>query len=110
MGGARCYAGLPNNPNYDLPALPSNPCPVGLEEFEEKKEEVVIYPNPASGYVTIKANTFIDAHIVIYDISGKQVYSGHHKTFSVKDLANGVYTIKVICEDATFTKKIIVLK
>ncbi len=111
LGGARTYFGLPNNPNYDLPALASNPCPVAMEELESETSKIVIYPNPASDVVNITTEKKEIPHIIITDCSGNKVCDAHGRQISLKELSNGVYAVHVIVANKTLgIKKLVVLK
>ena len=61
-------------------------------------EALIVYPNPASGIVTI-AGTSAKGNLVIYDVTGKQISSyrlnGTVQTIDVSGLANGIYIASV---------------
>jgi len=70
-----------------------------------------IYPNPVSDIVTVEtlhSNENFD--MWVYDLSGRNIMSFFNiseiKTFSVKDLLNGIYIIKIKSNDRVFTGKL----
>jgi len=57
----------------------------------------MLYPNPATDYITIQAKNFDNAPFVMYDITGRKIISGtlNGTTTNVSALPAGVYTLKV---------------
>ena len=82
-------------------------CNIGLSEIT--KIPVQVYPNPATNFIQIKAEQEIN--VVIYDMMGKVVYQsttpGQLQNISLSEWAVGVYTYRVIAENATTTGKFI---
>ncbi len=77
-------------------------CTVGIHE-QTYESEVAIYPNPASEklFVMLADQSDIEnANIEIYDALGKLVYNKAIQTqqteLTINDLANGVYSVKII--------------
>jgi hypothetical protein len=83
----------------------------GINETENLKEKIKIYPNPAKGLLnlTLVGNLKI-TNIVLYDISGKLVktYSATERELSIKGLSSGQYLLKLNSEKGIITKKVIV--
>jgi hypothetical protein len=76
-----------------------NPC-TGIDELTENS--ISIYPNPSFGFVRIALNTQFatNSKIAIYDALGKLV-STHElgnkiNTLNISELANGMYTYKIL--------------
>ncbi|MDP1727047.1 MAG: T9SS-dependent M36 family metallopeptidase [Bacteroidota bacterium] len=88
--------------------------PSGIE-VNLKANNVEIYPNPTHGMITIeiKGSTTID-RISVFDLTGKLVYSNSEKIQTAKTsidlsgLSNGVYFIRAIADDCTYTQKIVI--
>ncbi|UOE40909.1 S8 family peptidase [Chryseobacterium suipulveris] len=60
-----------------------------------KADEIVLYPNPASDYLSIKSKNKI-LKSEIYDVSGKQVKTfNNEQTIRIHDLPAGTYIIKI---------------
>ena len=77
----------------DATAVFSEDCAtVGIKE--EIENTISIYPNPAQNTVTVQTNNKISG-IEIYSIEGKLVQTETNSTFSVANLPNGIYILKV---------------
>ena len=81
----------------------------GINETENQKEKIKIYPNPAKGLLnlTLVGNLKIN-NMVLYDISGKLVktYSATERELSIKGLSSGQYLLKLNTEKGIITKKV----
>lgn len=77
-------------------------------------EEVTLYPNPNNGLFTLNlGSNFSDATtIAIHDLSGKQVYqtvTGNQSVqINARDLASGMYMVKIQGESGVAVKRFIV--
>lgn len=68
-----------------------------------------VYPNPASGMVTIDAGNTVLTSVELFSTLGGQVYASDNTTsVDVSTLAKGVYFLKLNGEGASATKKLIV--
>ncbi len=93
--------------------------PVSIDDFENiPKKEYSIFPNPTNGIVNVElvsGNTKQLINIIVYDMSGLNVYSTQQygKSLHILDLrsySNGIYTLRIEYEPDKFvTKKIIKL-
>jgi photosystem II stability/assembly factor-like uncharacterized protein len=88
---------------------------VGINEImDNRKNDLVIYPNPASESVVIHyPQTGAEkSQIHVFDLMGKQLYSGilenSDGNISVSGYPNGIYFIQVSSENCTMIKKLIV--
>ena len=79
-----------------------------------KTQDFEMYPNPSKGQVTldfIKMKTEQPIKVEIYDLSGRQMYSGNTLSSSLKvdnsSWASGMYICRVYNEGSILTKKII---
>lgn len=74
-----------------------DPPPVGLKENTQQKLHVNVYPNPSSGWVTIKAETVKGFTVIVSDITGKEVFyaADSAEEINLEHLNNGLYFIKV---------------
>jgi hypothetical protein len=80
--------------------------PTGAETVEIAKEDIAIYPNPASDRIFIEVNE--PTNVGIYSITGKlikhkMVYS-KHDFIDVSDLSNGIYLIRSAGSDLLVKK------
>lgn len=82
---------------------------VGVEEME--KENITVYPNPATSNFTVKLNGDENAHIQLFNLVGQQVYSetaANTTTINVSNLKAGIYMLKVSQNGKIYTSKVIV--
>jgi hypothetical protein len=89
---------------------------VGLDETE-LDHEIVVFPNPTSGQVTIELSGYVNgsADLQIYDLMGRNVYN--EKMFATDNFAeshpdlsflpNGQYIIKITSQDSVYTQEFI---
>lgn len=73
---------------------------------ESFSSDIVIYPNPSSSEVSIKSSSEIH-EVIIFDALGKIVQQEATATFSVANLANGVYTFAIKSDRSTETKRFV---
>ena len=78
---------------------------VGVEDFTL---ETTVYPNPATDVININTTENVQ-RVEIFNMQGQLVKfeTGEVTSFSVKDLANGVYTLKLTTDNGTSMHKII---
>ncbi len=65
----------------------------GINNF--KVESLIVYPNPATDYITIKNNENLTA-VSIYSVNGQMVYniSNPSSKINISSLTSGTYTLK----------------
>ena len=80
-------------------------------------ESVSIYPNPLmkDNKLTIKLASSITAKIYMYDVTGKLAITDemdnlNRKQIDTSILTNGVYFLQLVTDNATITRKIIIMK
>jgi PKD repeat protein len=82
---------------------------VGINELNQNS--VNVFPNPATDNITVQANSNIK-QIYIYNVTGQlvinQTVNTKKITLSVSGLSTGVYSLKAILDNGTFTKKIVI--
>ena len=89
---------------------------VQQEEEKPELEDFRVYPNPTNGFINVflPGKILVEYEIVIIDPSGKEVvhkrniYSSFPFRFNAENLEKGVYLVKIITEDDSITRKIIV--
>ncbi len=77
--------------------------------------QVNIYPNPANSTLYLKFETARTVQLSLWDAQGRlvlrQQYVGSSAILDLTDLPQGVYTLRLLCDNnSTLTKKIVVLK
>jgi hypothetical protein len=120
LGGARTYFGLPNNPDYDMPALAGSPCDTltGIDESVTLNQ-----PELFVTYVPQWQKLFVNAQklkgkkylLNIIDLSGKIIYREpgnlsspyFTKDIYLPDLSSGMYVVSLQTEQETLPAKFI---
>lgn len=108
--------GIWQNSNYDgslmlHPLFKYNDAIIGVDEVENEKSVIKIYPNPSQGIFYVKTSQTIEAHV--YDLLGNLVAhfpKQRHTSFNLNSLTNGVYFIHLTGEKNNLVEKIIISK
>lgn len=90
--------------------------PIGVNDYANKLEKPLIYPNPSNGnfIVELKANYYSNAQINIYDIIGHLVHSSTinatKTSLNLNHLKQGMYLLSISNNNKTtpFVEKIII--
>lgn len=77
-------------------------------------ENIDVYPNPSTGAITIAAESVIKT-VKVYDVLGNLIASqngNNSKTyaFNLGEKSNGIYLVKVLTDNGTSTKRIVLNK
>jgi bilirubin oxidase len=73
-------------------------------------ENVRVYPNPSSDYVTIEmSETGSITHISLLDINGKKIktFTNNQKQLNISQLHSGLYFLKIETNNSVLVKKLI---
>jgi hypothetical protein len=70
-------------------------------------DQLQIYPNPASGELTIESSDLRVEKVEIFDIAGKTVFTSHEPTLNISQLPAGAYFVKIKTDKGEWTKKVI---
>lgn len=92
-----------------------------INSIEEPSEKLKVYPNPTSGNCTIRyfVSESSECQIMVFDINGRRIAhpivgfqtAGFHQVdFEYKDIPNGIYLIKFVNNQESFTVKSILSK
>ena len=91
-----------------------------VAEIKSIQKDVLVYPNPSNGVFEIKLNdnTKTATKILLFDISGKLVDSkdvsknnlSENIAIGRNNLSEGIYLLRIISNNETVTKKLIVKK
>lgn len=88
-----------------------------VDEYTFLNKNLKFYPNPVTIDRTIKLSFGmpIKGNVGIFNITGKQVYhdvfdNEHKKEINVENLTNGIYMLKVSTENASITRKVVIMK
>lgn len=91
--------------------------PTGIKNMSADKNAFTIYPNPGNGLIHLSASNPGDAKIMVYDLLGNVIYNetaelstSQAKAIQLNDVSNGIYLVKVISGDKTFTQRIVISK
>ena len=95
---------------------------VGAKETGQLEEQVLLFPNPASDYVTIQWQTdeWLFPTFEMFDISGRRIEGLQIKNkinsgyvlfdLDLRNVPCGLYELKVVTERGTLLKKVIILR
>ena len=80
-----------------------------MEITSVSKNEIFIFPNPATEILVIKGKQLKKGYYEIISLSGKQERTGLLKTpiIDIRDLSKGLYILTIIDENGTFSKRFI---
>ncbi|MBL0339720.1 MAG: T9SS type A sorting domain-containing protein [Bacteroidetes bacterium] len=122
LGGKRTYLGLPNNPDYDLPALAGSPCDtlVSINEPASISSNATLHVYYAPGW----EKAFINAdklkgkqyRLRLVDVLGKEVYAESgvlNSPYFTKDLncasfTKGMYIVDFETDKEKLNKKFVI--
>ena len=118
LGGKRTYWGLPNNPDYSLGPVWGSACDSlsnGINEFNDKAENYIIFPNPALNnlYITQSSKEFIKFINVINSIGqGEKIYyssinNGKYIEINISLLSSGIYFLEILTNKKKLVKRFI---
>ena len=105
------------NKNCDLDSIQKQPIQPRTDIFGNNQIILQCYPNPATSFINIKANTAIES-VELYELSGKLIVNDLNVKLNFKNeytlvlpkMADGIYVLKVRVGKETFQNKILVLK
>ena len=86
----------------------------GISKDKTDDQKVSVYPNPASDNINVQISQ--DATMQLFDPEGRQVISkrvlnaNEKYEFNTDGLANGIYIMKIMNEELTVTRQIIIKK
>ena len=96
--------------------LSSNGCQPSTVGVSSNKflDKVIFSPNPSNGIIDFDFKNIIDIKIQIYNILGDKIYESqieeNQRSINLASQPNGIYFVKLISNNATVTKKIIIEK
>ena len=121
LGGKRTYFGLPNNPDYDMPALAGSPCDslTSIQEFTlNHSAELYVFYHPAwqTAFINAQKLNGKSYELLVYDILGNIVFKEtgkinppyYTKNLNCSAFAKGMYVVILKTERETLTKKFII--
>jgi len=84
---------------------------IGIEEKTESSM-FFVYPNPANSVLLVEGKSLTGSQLDFFDMRGRLVKSERlkqsHNRIEVTDLSSGVYSVRVLNNDMTETKRIII--
>lgn len=86
-----------------------------LSLASEKIPEIAkVFPNPSNGFVTIFTDNFAEYKLELSDLNGKIVrtlsFNANQYDADFSDIANGIYSLKVIGDNRAINSKIVIAK
>ena len=113
----RKYGNRYNNPNdrtgYGIPNFYQCYLDQTYGVMENVKPEILVYPNPTNGQLTIDNEQLTINNVEVFDVYGKKLSSNHLIVSSSNHLINiahlqaGIYFVKIFTEAGIITKKVI---
>jgi len=104
------------NPGFDSPCVYGDGV-LPIEDFEFLNSTFRIFPNPLmdDSQLTVKFGANITAKIYIYDVTGKlavtdEIDNVNSKRINTSTLTNGIYFLRLVTDNVTITKKVIIMK
>ncbi len=87
----------------------------GLHELNKLDEQVLLYPNPASGHLTIETGQLQITDLSIRDVQGREVYykkntGSSMKIIEVNGFQQGIYFVKINMKEGAVYRKLIIQK
>jgi hypothetical protein len=74
---------------------------------QELNNDILIYPNPASGIIHINTNNEKIKSIKLFNVQGQLIQEYFTNEFSIANLPNGIYFVTTQTDKTTFTNKLI---
>ncbi len=90
--------------------------PTGIQDEGNNREEIRVYPNPTTGYVNLFiSNPSSGIELSVINLQGQTVFTDHlsaktgnlEKQFNFSGFAKGVYFFRIISDQSTVVKKVI---
>ncbi|MFH1296970.1 MAG: T9SS type A sorting domain-containing protein [Bacteroidota bacterium] len=97
---------LSNDPATPILDVPVELDVVGVGIEEVGKTSVMIYPNPATDFITIKSDNAISS-VQITDFSGKVLYKGIGTKLDIRNLTNGIYFVRTVTDQGISNVKFV---
>lgn len=87
------------------------------DEEVSLNEKVLLYPNPVTNgdNLTIKFKSNLSAKLEMYNVTGKLVFvdevsNQDSKVVDTNNLSNGIYMLKISSDNASTTRKVVIMK
>lgn len=77
---------------------------------DEQMSDVLVYPNPSTGQITLQASDFI-REISIYSLDGKLMFNDQINAMTQTigpTLSSGIYILEVVSDQGTHTERILI--
>jgi hypothetical protein len=72
-------------------------------------DQLSVFPNPTTDYLNIKMISGQEIEkVCLYSITGTIVLTSNYSQVDVTNVATGMYILRVIANNKTFTKQIII--
>ena len=111
IGQAERMQSALNNERIGLLSSLGCNAPLAVNEFDSE-DIVSIYPNPNNGIFSINFNStkYSVINLVVSDITGKILKNttARNSQIDLSELSDGVYLVKIITQENSFIKKIII--
>lgn len=90
-------------------AIPGKLTITTLSTTEVEAQEIVMYPNPASSFITIAGNEEVVDEVRIYNVIGKEVLRANlvNDKINISALSSGMYIVNLIGDNVNVVKKLV---
>jgi len=86
-----------SSPNGNIFVQKLNPETVSISEFNHTASLISIFPNPSSSHVVVRSEAKVH-EVIIYNLKGELIQIENRNSFSVENLAAGLYVLHVRTE------------
>lgn len=77
----------------------------GLEILPFIKDDIIVYPNPTNGPVTI--DNCQGCSVKVFDVSGRLIQQNAENFINLSHLSNGIYILEIKSDKTTYFKKVL---
>lgn len=92
------------NTTIDMGAYEFSSVALGLNDFQNNKNNISLYPNPTTAVLNIKMDKILK-QAIIYSVLGQEVLKTQQKTIRTDNLKSGIYLIKIEDESGLVSTK-----
>lgn len=86
--------------------------PLRKLDFSSNADAVLVYPNPVINGTVFITSSADCSNAILYDETGKLIQNfllqGKNNTINIKELAKGVYQLKVVSANSVYTEKLLI--
>lgn len=108
-------AGVPANPNFTICVFRDSAATSGITDLNALEQSLSLYPNPTKDKIELSFSVSSKVNIRVMSLTGQLVFSenidrvngSYHKSIDLSSVAKGVYTIQIVTDKESITRKVI---